>query len=73
MDSIEHKIETLCASIIKTDQEEWDSRNKSLQQIIDIVISYANEPAHTINEAFTPNVFRYLKEPIKNMVRLLEM
>lgn len=68
MESIEAKIDALCSTILKTDAEDWEKRNKAMLQLTDIAISFKDESVQAINDAFTANVFRMMKEPIKNMV-----
>ena len=68
MELIEGKIEASCAIILKTDAEDWIIRNKSLLHIIEFVVSFQAETPERLNEVFTSNIFRTLKEPIKNMV-----
>lgn len=69
MDPIESKVEALANTILKTDAESWEIRNKAILQLGDIVMSFKDESDEVINEYFTANVFRTLKEPVKNMVR----
>ena len=68
MEPIEASVEALCATIMKTDAEEWEVRNKAMLQLTDIVVRHRDDDAHVLNELFTANVFRALKEPVKNMV-----
>lgn len=72
MDAIESKVEALANTILKTDAESWEIRNKAILQLGDIVMSFKDESEETINEHFTANVFRTLKEPVKNMVMVVE-
>ena len=64
----EEKVEGACSTILKTDPENWGLRNKALLQIIALVSSHQSEPPERLNEIFTSNLFRTLKEPVKNMV-----
>ncbi len=68
MEPIESKVESLTNTILKTDAESWEIRNKAILQLTDLVLRFKDETDETINEHFTANVFRMLKEPIKNMV-----
>lgn len=68
MDKIEATIESLCNQILKSDQEDWESKNKSLLQITDIISNYQDHSQNEINEIFSQNIFRSLKEPIKLLV-----
>lgn len=72
MDPIESKVEALANTILKTDAESWEIRNKAILQLGDLVMSFKDESEDTINEHFTANVFRTLKEPVKNMVMVVE-
>ena len=68
MEPIESKVESLTNTILKTDAESWEIRNKAILQLTDLVLRFKDESDETINEHFTANVFRMLKEPVKNMV-----
>lgn len=68
MTNLEDKVAQLCESILKTDGESWDSKNKAVLQLIDLIRQYENADQATISEAFTPDLFRSLKEPIKQLV-----
>lgn len=68
VDSAEDRIEALCATILKTDSENWDLKNKAVLSLIEIVKAYENQSTAVITEVFTPALFRTLKEPIKQLV-----
>jgi hypothetical protein len=53
---------------MKADAENWDSRNKAVLQITDIVRSYEGQPTSVITEMFSASVFRLLKEPVKTLI-----
>lgn len=69
MESIDNKVENHCNLILKTDAEDWDKRNKSILQLTELVQSYENRLPEDITNAFTNNVYRSLKEPIKVLVK----
>jgi len=69
--SLESKIESLCEQILKTDSENWDAKNRAVLQITELVLEFDGRTPSDINDAFTPNLFRILKEPIKILVRIL--
>lgn len=68
MESVEGTVEALCQTIMKTDTEDWEVRNKAMVQLAELVAKHKDDPPATLNEIFTANVFRALKEPIKSMV-----
>ena len=68
MEPIDGKVESLCATILNTDTESWEIRNKAMLTLTEIVSSYGDEEQHVLDEIFTASVFRLLKEPVKNMV-----
>jgi hypothetical protein len=70
MQSLESSVETLCETILKTDAEDWEVRNRAMLQLTDLMTKHKDDEQTTLNEIFTPNVFRFLKEPVKNMVRV---
>jgi hypothetical protein len=65
---VESRIEPLCNTILRCDAENWDTRNKAVLQIIDVVRSYEGQSIATISDAFGPSVFRLLKEPVKSLI-----
>lgn len=65
---LETKIEQLCTLIMKAADIEWESKNKSVLQIIELIRAYDGQPSTVIQEAFTPNIYRSLKEPVKLLV-----
>eukprot|EP00598_Pedospumella_elongata_P002820 CAMPEP_0184974204 /NCGR_PEP_ID=MMETSP1098-20130426/5745_1 /TAXON_ID=89044 /ORGANISM="Spumella elongata, Strain CCAP 955/1" /LENGTH=858 /DNA_ID=CAMNT_0027496747 /DNA_START=70 /DNA_END=2646 /DNA_ORIENTATION=+ len=68
MEPIDSKVETLTNTILKTDAESWEIRNKAILQLTDLVSRFKDEPDEIINEHLTANIFRMLKEPVKNMI-----
>jgi hypothetical protein len=62
------KIELLCTTILKTDAESWEIRNKAMLQLTEIVVAHKDDAPEALNEIFSANVFKLLKEPVKNMV-----
>eukprot|EP01032_Pedospumella_encystans_P017632 gene17632-20086_t len=68
MEPIDSKVESLTNTILKTDAESWEIRNKAILQLTDLVSRFKDEPDEIINEHLTANIFRMLKEPVKNMI-----
>lgn len=68
MVDVESRIESLCQTILKSDAENWDSRNKAVLQITDIVRSYEGQSPAVITDIFGASVFRTLKEPVKSLI-----
>ena len=66
---LESRVEILCNIILKTDSENWDVKNKALLQMTELIISYDSQPPMVLQEAFSQNFFRLLKEPVKILVR----
>lgn len=64
-------MEGLCSTIVKTDSENWDQRNRAVLQMTEIIRSYEDQQPNVIADAFTPNVFRALKEPVKLLVLVI--
>lgn len=69
-DSLEAKFEQLCSTILQTDVENWEARNKAVLELTKLVASYETRPDEL--DDFTPAVFRAVKEPIKQLVKLAE-
>ena len=67
---LEDRVNQLCEVILKADSENWDMKNKAVLQLIESFRPYENADQATISEAFTPELFRHLKEPIKQLVRV---
>ncbi len=63
MESLESKVEQLCALIMRTDNENWDTKNKAIVQMTEMFLEQGDDV-----EVFTPNLFRALKEPVKLLV-----
>jgi hypothetical protein len=61
MDSLERQCEAYSGTINATPTEDWERRNKALLQM-----TAAVEAADL--SAFTPSVFRHLKDPIKSLI-----
>lgn len=59
----EHKVEQLCSTILSTDSEFWEVRNKCLNQLIELIMEQADYP-----DVFTADFFRTLKDPVKILV-----
>jgi len=66
--TLESKIETLCDQILKAESENWDAKNRAVLQLTDLILEYDGHSASDINDAFTPNIYRTLKEPIKLLI-----
>lgn len=66
--TLEAKIEYLCDQILKADSENWDTRNRAVIQITELILEYDGLSAADLNDAFTPNLYRSLKEPVKVLV-----
>jgi hypothetical protein len=68
------KIELLSTTILKTDSESWEIRNKAMLQLTEIVVAHKDDSPEDLNEIFSANAFKLLKEPVKNMVgRILSL
>ncbi len=67
--AIEGKVEQLCSIILKS-EEFWETKNKAVLVLIDLLLPFEGQSEEHINEVFTPNIFRLLKEPVKAMVVL---
>ncbi len=63
MESLESKVEQICALIMRTDNENWDTKNKAIVQMTEMFLEQGDDV-----EVFTPNLFRALKEPVKLLV-----
>lgn len=68
-DSLESKFESLCVTILKPDIENWDHKNRAVIQMTELVKSYQDYSPSVIQDAFSPELYRMLKEPIKLLVR----
>lgn len=64
---IEAKAEKLCDVIMKKD-EFWETKNKAILLLIDLVLPYENQADEVLDEVFSAGFFRLLKEPVKAMV-----
>ncbi len=67
---IETKVENLCNTVLKS-EEFWEVKNKAVLQLIDLVLSFQDQTEEVVDVAFTANVFRLFKEPVKVMVSVL--
>ena len=65
---MEAKVEPLCQAILTADAENWDVKNKAILQITVLFIAYENTPE--LQDQFTPNLMRILKEPVKLLVSI---
>lgn len=63
---LETKVEQLSQTIVTTDSENWDVKNKAILQITVLFMAYENSPE--LQDQFTPNLMRILKEPVKLLV-----
>jgi hypothetical protein len=68
MSDLESKVINLCDAILKADTEHWDVKNRAVLQMTELFRSYQSEDLSVVNEAFTPEVFRALKEPVVQLV-----
>lgn len=66
LSALEAKVEPLCQTIVTSDSENWDVKNKAILQITVLFISYENTPE--LYDQFSPNLMRLLKEPVKLLV-----
>ena len=67
--SVEQAVSVQCSTILKTDAERWETKNKALMALVEIVEQYRSVDDYTrIQEVFGMNIFRLLKEPVKNMI-----
>jgi hypothetical protein len=51
--------------------EYWEEKNDAMIKLAKSILEYTDAPSATIAEAFNAKFFRLLKDPIKQMVRLL--
>ena len=68
MSELESQFESLCATVMKTDNENWEVKNRAVLQMTELVQTYEGQSPQIIQEAFTSNLFRTLKEPMKVLV-----
>jgi hypothetical protein len=66
-DSFESKVLSYCDIILKSDGE-WDAKNRAVLSMTDLFRSYEGQHIDVINEVFTPEIFRSLKEPVAHLV-----
>lgn len=66
--TIDAKVELLCNQILKTDSEFWETRNKAVVGLTNLISQYEGAEFSRIQEVFNPNVFRLLKDPIKAII-----
>lgn len=72
------KVEKYCAIILKKsdakqndirqNDEFWEQRNKAVIDLTTLVTQFDEGPQCKIADAFSANVFRLLKDPIKSMI-----
>lgn len=67
VDHVEIFVEKQCSILLKVD-EGWEIKNKAINDLIDYIAQYQNERDELIRDAFNPNVFRLLKDPIRIMI-----
>jgi hypothetical protein len=65
---IDGKVEVFCNQILKTDSEFWEIRNKAVLGLTSLISSYEGADSNKIQEVFNSNVFRLLKDPVKDIV-----
>ena len=65
---LEKQAEPLCNSIKQTLAENWEIRNKSVLGLLTLITQYENASPTVIQEAFSANFFRMLKEPLKDLI-----
>jgi hypothetical protein len=66
-DSFESKVLSFCDIILKSDGE-WDVKNRAVLSMTELFRSYEDQHIDVINEVFTPEIFRTLKEPVAHLV-----
>ena len=70
-DTLEHKAEQQFSIILKTEAEFWETRNKAILALTNLISQYDGimMDTHNITDHFNANFYRSLKEPLKSMVR----
>jgi hypothetical protein len=63
MESLESKVEQLCSLIMRTDNDNWEAKNRALTQMAELFLEHEGD-----GDAFTAALFRALKEPVKALV-----
>jgi hypothetical protein len=66
--NFEREVSKECAILVRKDAEEWEAKNKAISQLTRMVRKYENMELERIQEIFGMNIFRVLKEPIKQMM-----
>lgn len=66
--SIDAKVEALSIKILSTDSEFWEARNKAVLCLTTLILPYEGAESSRIQEVFNANVFRMLKDPIKDII-----
>lgn len=68
MENLESKVEHQCNIILKTESEFWETRNKSMVAMINLISTYEGMDHAFVVDHFSPNFYRLLKEPLKSML-----
>jgi hypothetical protein len=66
--SFESRIETFCNIITATKSEDWDKRNNAVLNLTKLISECDGEETSKIQDLFNSNVFKLLKDPIKDLV-----
>jgi ABC-type taurine transport system substrate-binding protein len=53
---------------IRQNDEFWEQRNKAIIDLTALVQKFEESPQCKVSDAFNPNVFKKLKDPIKSMI-----
>lgn len=62
------KIEQLCSVIVKKSSDNWDERNRAMNEMTAYVRSMNDGPAKRAEERFNTNTLKLLVEPIKSFL-----
>ena len=65
---MDSKVEAFCIKILTTDSEFWEARNKAVLGLTSLIIPYEGAESSRIQEVFNTNIFRLLKDPIKDII-----
>ena len=65
---MDSKVEALCIKILTTDSEFWEARNKAVLSLTSLIMPYEGAESSRIQEVFNTNIFRLLKDPIKDII-----
>ena len=67
--SFERRVEQLCAVIMEHPPEFWEERNKAMLELTSLVGEYEHDASmYEIQEVFTSQIFRLLREAVKSMI-----